>query len=71
MWMYLLNNYKYISSVQVLQYYENVLHIKIEWRPRKKVRSAYHCLINDEFEQAEHFRKQFEEPMKERYWIKI
>jgi hypothetical protein len=31
------------------------------------VRSAYHCLINDEFEQAEHFWKQFEESMKEKY----
>lgn len=71
MWTYLLNNYKYISAIQVLMYFERILYIKIQWRPRQKAKSAYHCLIHGEMEQAEHFRKQFEQSMKEKYWIKI
>lgn len=69
--MYLLQNFKYISVVQVLMYYENVLDMKIRGRPRQKVKSVYHCLIHGEMEQAKHFWKQFEQSMKEKYWIKI
>lgn len=69
--MYLVQNFKYLSSIQVLQYYERCLCMKIQWRPRAKVKSAYHCLIHGEYEEAEHFRKQFEESMKEKYKIHI
>lgn len=69
--IYLLSNYNSLSSIQIIQRFERCLGFKIEGRARRKIKSAYHYLINRDYIQAEHFWKQFEQTMKEVYKIKI
>lgn len=46
--------------LSIIQRLEEVGWIKIEWRARRKIKSCFHYLIEDNEVQVNHFWRQFE-----------